>query len=164
MNKLKLKGKYYLELVRDGKIIETREFLNGITNLGINALLDIMFHGTTQITAWFLGLINASGYTGLAAGDTMASHAGWAEFTTYSQATRPAWVEDAASSQSITNTALAVFSITGAATLKGAFLPSDSTKGGAVGTLWSTALFSTGDLAVINGDTVRLKYTLNVSG
>jgi len=164
MNMLKLKGKYYLELIRGGKVIATREALNGITDLGINAILDIMMHGTTQITAWFLGLIDASGYTGLSPSDTMASHAGWTEFTTYSEGTRQAWLEDAASGQSITNTTLADFSITGAGTLKGAFLPSDSAKGGSAGTLWSTALFSGGDLAVTNGDTVRLKYTLNASG
>jgi len=164
MNKLKLKGKYYLELVRDGKVIEVREFLNGITNGGLDALLDIMFHGSSQITAWYFGLINASGYTGLSPSDTMGSHAGWTEFTTYSEANRQAWPEDAASGQSITNTTLANFSITGAGTLKGAFLASDNTKGGSSGTLWSTALFSGGDLAVTNGDTVRLKYTLNASG
>lgn len=164
MNKLKLKGKYYLELIRNGKVIAIREALNGITDEGLDAILDIMMHGSSQITAWLLGLIDASGYTGLAAGDTMASHAGWVEFTTYSQGTRPAWQEDAASGQSITNTTLANFSITGGATLKGAFLTSNSTKGGSSGTLWSTALFTTGDLAVINGDTARLKYTLNASG
>lgn len=164
MNKLKLQGKFYLELIRDGKIIEVREFLNGITNEGLDAILDIMFHGSSQITAWFMGLIDASGYTGLAAGDTMSSHAGWTEFTTYSEGTRQAWPEDAASGQSITNTTLAAFSVTGAGTLKGAFLPSDSTKGGTSGTLWCTALFTGGDLAVTNGDTVRLKYTLNASG
>ena len=164
MNTLKLKGKYYLELIRNGKVIAIREALNGITDVGIDAILDIMMHGSSQITAWFLGLIDASGYTGLSPSDTMASHAGWSEFTTYSEGTRPAWQEDAASGQSITNTTLADFSITGAVTLKGAFLTSNSTKGGAAGTLWSTALFSGGDLAAINGDTVRLKYTLNASG
>lgn len=164
MNKLKLKGKFILELIRDGKIIAKREAPNGITNGGLDSILDIMFHGSSQITAWFFGLIDASGFTGLAAGDTMASHAGWTEWTTYSEGTRQAWPEDAASGQSITNTTLADFSITGAGTLKGLFVTSDDTKGGSSGTLWSTALFSGGDLAVINGDTVRLQYTLSASG
>ncbi len=164
MNHLKLQGKFYLELIRDGKIIETREFLNGITNEGLDAILDIMFHADTQITVWYLGLIDASGFTALADADTMASHAGWSEFTTYTEATRPIWPEDAASSQSITNTTLADFSITGAATLKGAFLPSNNTKGGSTGILWCTALFSDGDLGVTSGDTARIKYTLNASG
>lgn len=165
MSKLKLKGKYILKHYREGKLLKTLEFPNGIVNVGKDSLLDIMFHATSQITAWFFGLIDAASYTtGIAATDTMASHGGWIEFVTYSEGTRPAWPENAASGQAIINITLADFSITGSGVLKGAFLTSDSAKSGSSGTLWSTALFETGDLSVANGDTVRLQYEVSVSG
>jgi hypothetical protein len=36
---------------------------------GKDLLLNVMFHGTSAITTWYLGLIDKAGYTALAAGD-----------------------------------------------------------------------------------------------
>lgn len=142
---------------KDGNLKGTYKARNGVTNEGKDAVLDIMFHGSTQITTWYLGIMDNSGYTAEAAGDTLASHAGWSEFTTYT-GNRKEWTEGAASSQSITNSATVDFAITGSATLKGVFLCSAAT--GTTGTLWATAAFSS-TVAVTSGDTLKVTYTVS---
>jgi hypothetical protein len=157
-----LNGHWQAEHIRDGKVLNKYDFPNDITNQGKNSLFEVYFHDGTQIAAasWFIGLISNSGYSALAAGDTMASHAGWTEFTGYSQATRVAWGPGAAASQSITNASPATFDINASGTVKGIFVVSNSTKGGTTGTLWSTALFSA-DVPVANGDQLRVTYTVS---
>lgn len=162
-DEFKPKGKYFIELVdKDGNVKHREEVKNDITNQGKNDLFDIMFHDGTQIasSSWFIGLISNSGYSALAAGDTMASHAGWTELTGYSQATRVAWGPGASASQVITNASPATFDINASGTAKGVFITSNSTKGGTTGRLWSTALF-TADVPVSNGDQLRVTYSLS---
>ena len=170
-------GTFKVDHYRKGKRINSWTFKNGITNEGKNKLLDVMFHATTQITTWYLGLIDNVGYTALAASDTYAGidgANGWDEFPDYtdpgnsdSALTRPEWTEGAASSQAITNSSVVVFDITATGTVKGIFLvgggsasdtKSDNAGGG---TLWATALFTGGDVPVQNGDALRVTYTVN---
>ncbi len=147
---------------KDGKLIGIYDFHNDITNEGKNLILEVMFKDGTQIASasWFIGLISNSGYSALAAGDTMASHAGWTEFTGYSQSTRVAWGPGVPASQLITNGTPATFDITSSGTLKGVFIPSNSTKSGTTGKLWATALFSA-DVPVNNGDQIKITYTVS---
>jgi hypothetical protein len=121
-----------------------------------------MFYDATQIasTSWFIGMINNSGYSALADTDTMASHSGWIEFTGYSQGNRVLWGQGTPAAQSITNSTPATFNITSTATLKGIFITSSNVKNGTTGLLWSTGLFSA-DLPVVNGDELKITYTLN---
>jgi hypothetical protein len=172
---LDLKGRYVVEHWRDGKRINEYHFNNGITNEGKNTLLDVMFHGTTQVSTWYLGLIDNANYSALADDDTYddvdQAGNGWDEFknyTTGANATvRPTWAEDAASGQSITNSTVAVYDITGSGTVKGLFLcggvASCSDKGDHAtgGILWATALFGSGDVAVQNGDQLKVTYTVS---
>lgn len=155
-----LRGMFTVELWRDGELLEQLQIPNGITNEGKDYLLDAGFDGGTQQANWYIGLISNSGYSAVAAADTMSSHAGWSAFTNYSESTRPEWAPDAASSQSISNSTQANFNITGSGTLKGIFVTSDNTKSGTSGTLWSTALFSS-DLSVVNGDLLKITYTVS---
>ncbi len=143
-----------------GNFIRRFKFHNGITDLGMNHVLDVTFHGTSANGTWYGGLIDNSGYTALAAADTMASHAGWNEFTTYSESVRQTWVEGAASSRAMTNSTAMTFSISGSGTLRGAFLASDSTKSGTSGVLFATGLFGS-TYPVTNGDSFKLIYTLS---
>lgn len=156
------KGFFHIEQIRDGKKIRDFMVQNGVTNVGKNHILDSTFNAASQVTSWYIGLIDSSGYSALAAGDTMSSHAGWNEFTTYSEGTRTEWAPDAAASQAITNGTPATFSITGTGTLKGIFVASNSTKSGTTGTLWATALFAS-DVDVINTDILRITYTVTAS-
>ncbi len=157
---LHLTGMFNVEHWRRGRLLRKLLVPNGITDAGINNIFDVHFGAGTQLTTWYIGLIDASGYTAVAAGDTMASHAGWTEFTTYSEATRPAWGVGAAAGKAITNATPEDFNITGAATLKGIFSTSNNTKGGSSGTLWATALFAS-DLAVVATDVLKITYTVN---
>lgn len=162
-DKMPLSGRFQIEhLDKDGNVKGTYDFPNDITNQGKNDIFDIMFSDGTQIanSSWFIGLISNSGYSALAAADTMASHAGWTEFTGYTQATRVAWGAGEPASQSITNASPATFDVNASGTVKGVFVVSNSTKGGTTGRLWATALFST-DVPVTNGDQLRVTYTVS---
>ena len=147
---------------RNGKLFNIYDTHNDIVNQGKNYILDVMFNNGTQIAnnSWFIGLISLTGFTGLAATDTMSSHSGWTEFTGYTQATRVAWGSQAASGQSTTNTTAATFDINASGTVKGVFIPSNSTKGGTTGTLWATALFAA-DVPVSSSDQLKITYTVS---
>ena len=147
---------------KDGKLLGVYKASNGITNVGKDKILDDMFNDGTQTanSSWFVAIIDASGFTALAAADTMASHSGWNEFTTYSEANRVAWGSGAAASQSTSNSSPATFNITGTATVKGVFITTVNTKSGTTGVLWATALFSS-DVPVSNGDQLKVTYTVS---
>src|SRR3990172_12970335 len=88
------KGCFHIDhFDKDGKLKGQYDTINGITNVGKNKILDDMFNNGTQTAnnSWFIGLIDSSGYTALSSSDTMSSHGGWNEFTSYSEATRVPW-------------------------------------------------------------------------
>lgn len=160
-HEVKLRGRFHLQLFdKDGKLKWEKTLRNGITNVGKDLALNVMFHGTSAVSPWYIGLIDNSGYSAVAAGDTMGSHSGWNEFTNYDESTRVEWTEAAAASQSITSSSVSTFSINGNGTLRGVFITSVSTKSGTSGTLWSTALFASAT-AVSNGDSLKITYTVN---
>lgn len=146
-----------------GKSKWKHKFPNGITNEGLNTLLNVFFVADTQLTTWYIGLISATSYSALAAGDTMASHGGWTEAIAYSGSTRPQWTAGTSSSKSTTNSSTVDFAINADGTvLKGVFITSNSSKSGTSGKLWSTGLFGS-DQTLNNGDTLKINYTVNVS-
>ena len=161
-DKLSFRNPIVIEHWRENVKIGEYQTFNDITNEGKNDIFNVyFFSGTQTLTAsWFIGLISITGFTGLAATDTMSSHAGWTEFTAYSQSTRVAWGPGAAASQSITNATAAQFDITGSGTVKGVFITTNSTKSGTSGKLWATALFSA-DVPVVNGDQLKVTYTVS---
>lgn len=136
---------------------------NGITDEGIHYLLEVGFRSdagspVAQIAPWYAGLIDNAGYTGVAAGDTMASHTGWAELhTQYDEAARQTLAFAAAASRAIT--ASVSFTMNATKTVQGIFVTSVNTKGGTTGTLWSTALFSSPP-GLISGNVLTANYTL----
>jgi hypothetical protein len=138
-----------------------------VVNVGLKDMNDKYFTGSAYTATWFLGLYGAAATNDPAAGDTAASHAGWTEVTDYSQATRPACTFGAATTADpsvIDNSAsVAVFSINGTTTVGGAFLISNSTKGGTTGVLFSAADFqSPGDRSVVSGDTLNVTYQFSL--
>ena len=157
---LKLRGMFNIEHYRDGVKIETYQFHNDIVTQGKNSVLDIMFRAQTQITSWYFGLVNNSGFSAFDSTDVMSSHSGWTEFTSYDEATRVAWSPAAASSGSISNSSTSDFSINASGTLKAIFVTSGSAKSGTTGTLWSTCAFA-GTVSIVNGDLLKITYTVN---
>jgi hypothetical protein len=93
---------------------------NLVVNEGLDAILNIMFHGSTQITTWYIALFESD--SAPAEGNTYASP-GVTETTAYDESTRPAFNEAAASSASITNSAnKATFTFNDTKTIYGGML------------------------------------------
>lgn len=155
-------GTYVVECVRNGEVVWSETIENLVTTVGKNDALDKYLAGSAYTAAWYLGLIDSTGYTAIAAADTAASHAGWAESSAYSQANRPTAAWAAAASGSKAFSSAASFSINANATIKGCFLISNNTKGGTTGILYSAGLFSGGDKVVQNGDTLNVSYTASL--
>ena len=164
------KGVYKIQCHdKDGNLKWEDEAPNLVVNEGLQDMNAKYFTGTTYTAAWYLGVYGSGATNSPAAGDTMASHAGWTEVTAYSQATRPACTfgtPTTANPSVATNSASpASFSINATTTVGGAFLTSNNTKGGSTGTLYSAADFSApGDRSVVSGDTLSVTYTLSLAG
>lgn len=155
------KGRYFVEhFDKNGRLKGIYDIDNGIVDVGINHLLDVGFDGGTQITTWYTGLVDNSGFSAFSNSDTMASHSGWSESVAYSESNRPEWTAGTPSSRSITNASTVDFSINATVTIKGIFITSDNTKSGTSGTLWSTAAFAS-NVSAQNGDTLKVTYTLS---
>ena len=153
---------------KDGNLKWQAESKNLVVNVGLQYMAGSALTSVTQITTWYLGLYGAGASNTPAAGDTMASHAGWTEVTDYSNANRvtATFVTATTADPSVvTNTASpAVFNINGTTTVGGAFLTSENTKGGTTGTLFSAADFgSPGDRSVVNSDTLSVTYTFSLA-
>ena len=152
---------------KDGNVKWSAQSHNLVVNVGLQDMNTKYFSGSSYTAAWYIGLYGAGASNTPAAGDTMASHAGWTENVAYSEATRPACTFGTATTADpsvITNSASsAVFTINGTTTIGGAFLTSNNTKSGTSGTLFSASDFSApGDRSVISGDSINVTYTFSL--
>lgn len=143
------------------KLISHSECHNIITDEGLNRILDVMLHGTTQTSPWYCALFE-NDFT--PDGDETYDVPAYTESTAYDEATRPEYVEAASSSKSVTNSASkAVFTASATKTFYGASLVSVSTKGdhtaGANNVLFCAGKFTTAQ-PVIDGNVVNLTYTV----
>lgn len=152
----RLKGKWTIEHWRGGRLLSKESNFNLIVNEGLDKVLDSTFHNDASAT-WYVGLKLTGA---VAAGDTLASHAGWTEFTDYT-GNRQEYVEAAASSQSITNTASpAAFPITGTGAVTGAIMADVAT--GSAGVLMCGVEFAA-TKNVVNGDTINVTYQIDAA-
>jgi hypothetical protein len=162
LGKVQASTKYTVECFdKSGKLKWREEVFNIVVTEGLNNLLDTCLGGTVDETAWYVGLIDNSGFTALAAADTLASHGGWTEFTNYT-GNRQTWTKNGvASGGAMSNSsAKAAFPILGTATLNGAFLCSVNT--GTAGKLYGEASFSA-TRAVENGDTLNVQVDPSIT-
>jgi len=162
-------GVFYFECYdKDGNLKWSDVAKNLVVNVGLQDMNTKYFKGSGYTAAWYLGLVNASPSPTFAAGDTMASHAGWAETTAYSGANRatanfgtattanPSLIDNVASQAS--------FAITGTVTVAGAFLTATQDKTTNTGILFSVAAFeSPGNRSVVNGDTLNVRYDFSLA-
>jgi hypothetical protein len=161
-------GVFHIQCIGpDGKLKWEAESHNLVVNEGLFYMNEAALGGGSQITTWYIGLYGAASSNTPAAGNTMASHAGWTEETGYSNATRPTCTFGTATTADpsvISNTASpASFNINATAVIGGAFLTSNDTKGGTTGTLFSAADFAApGDRSVASGDTLNCVYTFSL--
>jgi hypothetical protein len=152
---------------QEGKLKWEAEKHNLVVNVGLQDMNTKYFTGSGYTATWYIGLYGAASSNNPAAADTAASHGGWTELTSYSQATRPQAVFGTATTADpsvISNTlSVAQFSINATVTVGGAFLISNNTKGGTTGVLFSAADFqSPGDRAVVNGDIINVTYQFSL--
>lgn len=149
---------YKVEAFRDGKLLWTEEFDNLVVTEGLNDSLDKHLKGSAYTAAWYVGLTD--GTPSFAAGDTMGGgHAGWTEEQTYDEAVRQTLTLGSVTGGSVDNSASkAVFTISGTATFGGAFVVSNSTKGGTTGILYGGGAFSQ-DRALIDNDVLNVTIT-----
>jgi len=142
---------------------------NTVATVGKNLALDTFLAGSGYtVVGPFLGLISSTSWSATAAADTMTSHAGWLEAgnanaPTYTVPRKTAAWSAAAAGAKALSAALS-FAITGAGTVKGAFLVYGtgalSTVDNTAGTLMSAGVFSGGDKVVANLDTLNVSYSL----
>jgi hypothetical protein len=141
----------------DGALKWREAVPNLVTTAGKTDLIERYFRGSAYTAAWYLGLIAGAAPT-LAAGDTLAAHAGWTESAAYA-GNRPALSFAAAAAGSSTATAI-VFTMTGAYTVSGAFVCTAAS--GTTGTLYSESAFSA-VRAGGAGDTITVTVTQSAS-
>lgn len=140
---------------------------NLVVNQGLQDMNAKYFLGSSYTATWYVGIYGAASSNNPSASDTAASHAGWTEVTDYSQSTRPAATfatPTTADPSVITNSASpATFSINATVTVGGAFLISNSTKGGTSGVLFSASDFqSPGDRLMVSGDSLQVTYQFSL--
>jgi len=150
---------------KDGNLKWEESNPNLVVNQGLQDMNAKYFVGSAYTAAWYLGLVTgpASGTT-FAAGDTLASHAGWTENTNYSGTRKVCTFGTATTADpSVITNALntASFTMNATTTIAGAFLT--NVASGTSGILFSASDFqSPGDRAVINGDVLLVTYTFNL--
>lgn len=144
---------------------------NTVTTVGKNLALDTYLAGSSYtVTGPYMLLISSASYSAISAADTMSSHSGWLEAgnanaPTYSGNRKTAAWSSASSGSKSLSAGLA-FSITGTGTVKGCALVFGSGASATVdntsGTLYSAGLFTGGDKALSNGDTLTVTYTASL--
>ncbi len=147
--------RYHVKCVgADGKVKWTEDVENIVTTEGGNDLIDKYFKGSAYTATWYMGL---AGVGAKAVGDTLASHAAWAELTPYT-GNRPAITFGATANKSNTATAVS-YAITATATVAGAFVANVNT--GTAGKLYSVSDFAA-SRSVVSGDTLNVTLTVTV--
>lgn len=139
----------------DGEVKWEEHVHNLVTTAGKTDIIDKYLKGSSYTAAWYCILAGAGTK---AAGDTLASHAGWSEVTPYS-GNRPAITWGTTSSGSNTSSAVSI-SINATATVAGAGTASVNT--GTSGVLYNVADFSA-SRSVASGDTLNVTFTLSAS-
>jgi hypothetical protein len=149
----------------DGVEKWSEHFHNLVVNQGLANMNGAYLGASAQTTTWYVGLITGPGSgTTFAAADTLASHAGWTENTDYSGNRKTVTFGSAttANPSVISNSASpSSFTMTGTATIAGAFLCSVAT--GTSGILFSEGDFTGGDKSVASGDTLNVTYTFSLT-
>lgn len=153
---------------KDGNLKWEDSAKNLVVNTGLQDMNAKYFSGAAYTADWYIGLITGPGAGNTyAAGDTLASHAGWTEDTGYSGGDRAAATFGTATTAdpSVINNSgsVAVFSVNATTTIAGAFLTNIEDNTDNVGLLFSESNFTGGDRAVVSGDTLNVTYQFSLA-
>lgn len=139
-----------------------RSHPNLVTTEGLNHLLDVALHGSSQVGTWYLAPF--SGSTTPALTHTAATFASaFTELTTqYSESTRVAFVEGATAAGVINNYSNpgTITTAVDNVTVAGSGVLSVSTKGSTSGVLLAAAKYASAYSLPTTGGTLGLKYQL----
>ncbi len=152
---------------KDGNLKWETQAKHLVTKQGLQDMNTQYFKGATYTAAWYVGLVDSAGFSTYDSNDTMASHTGWAEATGYSGANRGTATFGSATlaDPSVINNlaSQASFSITGTATIRGAFLTNTQDKTVNTGILFSEADFQApGARTVSSGDVLNVRYDFSL--
>jgi hypothetical protein len=156
---LSINGYYEVKCYDAEGVLKWEEGIpNLVVTVGKNDMLDKYFAGTTYTAGWYMGLVDGATSPTYAAGDTLASHPGWTENTSYSGTDRitVGWTSASAGSKVSTSTS---FSINATATIAGALLCTSQAKSNTSGILFSAGSFAA-NKPVVSGDTLSVTYTV----
>ena len=119
------------------------------------------FNATGYTTALYFGLVEGPGSgTAYAAGDTLASHAGWTESADVGSRKAITFGTPTTATPSVTSGTSSVFTVTSATTIAGAFVTNASS--GTSGVLFSVGSFTGGNKSVDAGDTLNVTYQFSL--
>jgi hypothetical protein len=156
-----LGGRYTVQHLRHGKVIDEFSFDNIIVNQGLDYILGSSLTGVTQITNWYVAPFQGN-YTPVATDTAATIVASATESTAYTSTTRVAWT-GVEGTQAATNSAsVATFTFNAGITVYGAMLVSASAKSSTSGTLLSAAQFGT-PKTVASTDQLLFTYTIAAS-
>lgn len=143
-------------------------FHNLVVNQGLQDMNSKYFQGSGYTAAWYLGLVEGPGSgTAYAAGDTLASHAGWTELvpgTAYTGNRKavtfgtPTTADPSVIDNSGSPSSFAM--LVNSTVVAGAFLC--SVASGTSGVLFSAGDFTGGDKTVDSGDTLNVTYSFSL--
>lgn len=146
---------FHFRARRDGRVLWEEDVKNLVVNAALDSLLSVYFDAATQITTWYLGL---KGSGAVAAGDTLASHAGWSEITDYT-GNRQAITFGTASGGSLAG-GTSTFAINATVTIAGALIA--SVASGTSGLLYSAGNFAA-PRSLGNGDELDVTPTVTMA-
>ncbi len=152
--------RYTVECVgKDGMLKWRDEFDNLVVTAGRNALLGHTFDAVASAVLWYVGLKGAGT---VAAGDTLASHAGWAEVTDYT-GNRQGWTKNGSPAAGVMSNSAsrASFTVIAPVTVAGAFLANGAT--GISGILYGAGDFSGGSRDVVADDVLNVQADISVT-
>jgi len=149
----------------DGNVKWVDEFSNKVPSEGLQYMSASFFNAVGYTTSLYFGLITGpSSAVTFVAGDTLASHVGWAENTAYTGSRKLiAFGTPSTNTPSLTaGTGATSFAMTGAATISGAFVCTVA-SGTSPGFLFAEGYFSAGDKSVTNGDSLAVTYNFSLT-
>ena len=173
-------GHYHVQCFGpDGALKWEDDIENVVCTEGKNALLTAGFKGSAFTQTAYLGLINGTNYTAVAAtnvaasittGSTATPANGWNEVAAATVAARGTPSFGTAAAGALALSAALSFSVLASDMIKGCFVliksaasvAPTSTVGNTSGALWSAGLFSGGDKTVASGDTLNVSYTTSL--
>jgi len=157
-----LRGKFSVEIIKEGKVIDIIEFNNVVTIEGRNHLLKVGVSQEASATNWYMGLIGAD--ITPAESDTASSALGtggtYQEITAYDETNRPQYVSAFENNAVSNEDNQATFTINDSVTAYGAFITSTAPKNDNSGVLLCAGKFSSAK-SLSSGDILKVVYTIS---